>query len=60
LGDCLLAFDGSESRTYEDAKTEVISALEAVKRQQTIAQYRSNLRRFETEKIEVFRDKITD
>jgi len=50
----------AESRTYEDAKTEVISALEAVKRQQTIAQYRSNLRRFETEKIEVFRDKITD
>ncbi|MEI6177822.1 MAG: peptidylprolyl isomerase [Verrucomicrobiota bacterium] len=50
----------AESRTYEDAKAEVISALEAVKRQQTITQYRSNLRRFETEKIEVFRDKITD
>ncbi len=50
----------AEYRTYEDAKAEVISALEAIKRYQTIAQYRSNLRRFEIEKIEVFRDKITD
>jgi parvulin-like peptidyl-prolyl isomerase len=46
----------AEPRTYEDAKSEVFAALEAVKRRQAAAEFRDALRRFEAEKIEVFHD----
>jgi parvulin-like peptidyl-prolyl isomerase len=49
----------AESRTYEDAKVEVFSALQAVKRLQSVASYRSDLRRSETEQIKVFRERIS-
>jgi parvulin-like peptidyl-prolyl isomerase len=46
----------SESRTFEDAKPEVIAALEAVKRRQAAAESRDAMRRFEAANIEVFHD----
>ncbi len=49
----------SEPRTFEDAKPEVIAALEALKRRQAAAEFRDALRRVESEKIEVFHDMIT-
>ncbi len=45
-------------RTFEEAEPEVLAALEAVKRQQAISQYRDALRRFESAKIEVFHDML--
>jgi peptidyl-prolyl cis-trans isomerase D len=49
-----------EPRTFEEAKPEVIAALEAVKRRQAAAGFRAALRRFEAGKIEVFRDMMAD
>jgi len=46
----------SEPRTFEDAKPDVVAALEAVKRRQAATELRDALRRFESEKIEVFHD----
>jgi parvulin-like peptidyl-prolyl isomerase len=46
----------SEPRTFEYAKPEVMAALEAVNRRQAADEFRDALRRFETEKIEVFHD----
>jgi hypothetical protein len=49
-----------EPRTFEEAKPEVIAALEAVKRRQAAAGFRAALRRLEAGKIEVFRDMMAD
>jgi hypothetical protein len=46
----------SEPRTFEEVKPEVIAALEAVKRREAATEFRNALRRFESEKIEVFHD----
>lgn len=46
----------SEPRTFEDAKPEVMAALEAVKRREAAMEFRNALRRFEAAKIEVFHD----
>jgi parvulin-like peptidyl-prolyl isomerase len=46
----------AEPRAYEQAKPEILAALEAVKRQQAVAKYRAALRQFETEKIDVYHD----
>ena len=50
----------SEPRTYEDAKPEVLAALEAVKRRQAAAEFRNALRRFEGHKIDVFHDMMAE
>jgi parvulin-like peptidyl-prolyl isomerase len=46
----------SEPRSFEDAKPEVMAALEAVKRRDAVTRFRADLRRLEAEKIEVFHD----
>lgn len=46
----------TEVRTYEDAKAEVISALEGIKRRQVCSNYRDHLRLSEQDEIEVFSD----
>ncbi|MDX1680284.1 MAG: peptidyl-prolyl cis-trans isomerase [Akkermansiaceae bacterium] len=45
-----------EARNFEQARDEVIAALQAVKREQVIEQFRSDLRKFEHHRITVFRD----
>jgi parvulin-like peptidyl-prolyl isomerase len=49
----------SELRTFEDAKPEVMAALEAVKRRQAAAEFRKTLRRTEADKIEVYHEMMT-
>jgi parvulin-like peptidyl-prolyl isomerase len=46
----------SGPRSFEDAKLEVIAALEAVKRRQAAAGFRNALRRSEADKIEIYHD----
>ena len=46
----------SEPRSFEDAKPEVMAALEAVKRRDAATEFRDALRRFEADKIEVYHD----
>ena len=50
----------AEERTFEQAKPEILAALEAVKRSQAITEYRAALRRFETEKIDVYHDMMAE
>ena len=50
----------AEERSYEQAKDEVMAALEAVKRRDAAAQYRDALRRFEAAKIDVFHDMMNE
>ena len=44
----------AEPRTFEQAKPEILAALEAVKRRQATADFRTSLRNSEAAKIEVF------
>ena len=46
----------TEPRSFDQAKPEVLAALEAVKRRQAATEFRDALRRFETQKIDVFHD----
>jgi hypothetical protein len=46
--------------TFDEAKPEVIAALEAVKRRQAAAEFRDALRRFEADKIDVYHDMMAD
>lgn len=46
----------AEARGFDQAKPEILAALEAVKRRQAITEYRAALRRFEAEKIDVYHD----
>jgi parvulin-like peptidyl-prolyl isomerase len=46
----------AEPRTYEQAKPEVLAALEAVKRRQVIGEFRAALRRFESSNIEILQE----
>jgi hypothetical protein len=48
----------AEPRTLEETKTEIIAALTAAKRHQAVNDFRSALRRFETEKIDIFHDQL--
>lgn len=50
----------AEPRTFDEAKPEVIAALEAVKRRQAAAEFRDALRRFEADKIDVYHDMMAD
>lgn len=50
----------AEPRSFEDARSEIISALETSKRGRLAAKYRKDLRTFEREKIEIFSDRIAD
>ena len=43
-------------RDFEQAKPEILAALEAIKRRQAIADFRKSLRRAEAAKIEIFQD----
>ncbi len=47
-----------QTRTIEEAKPEIIAALSAVKRHQAVADFRLALRKFETEKIQIFHDQL--
>ena len=49
-----------EPRTFDEAKPEVVAALEAVKRRQASAEFRAALRRFEAAKIDVYHDVMAD
>ena len=44
----------AEPRTFEQAKPEILAALEAVKRRQATVDFRKNLRKANTAKIEIF------
>jgi len=44
----------AQPRTFEQAKPEIIAALEAVKRQAAVSEFRAALRKFEAAHIEVF------
>ena len=48
----------TEPRSFDEAKPEVLAALEAVKRRQAVAEYRDALRRFEAARILVFHDML--
>ncbi len=50
----------AEARSFDQAKPEILAALEAVKRRQAITEYRAALRRFETEKIDVYHDMMAE
>jgi len=50
----------AETRTFDEAKPEIIAALEAVKRRQAADDFRDALRRFEAAKIDVFHDMMED
>ena len=50
----------AEPRTFEQAKPEVLAALEAVKRRQAATEYRDALRRFEAAKIDVYHDMMAE
>jgi parvulin-like peptidyl-prolyl isomerase len=50
----------AEARTFEQAKPEVLAALEAVKRHKAVTDYRDALRKFEAAKIDVFHDMMED
>jgi parvulin-like peptidyl-prolyl isomerase len=47
-----------EARTLEETKAGIIAALTAAKRHQAVNDFRSALRRFEQEKIDIFHDQI--
>ena len=47
-------------RTFEEARDEVIAALQAVKRAQAANEFRDALRRFEADKIQVFHDLLAE
>ena len=44
----------AEPRTFEQAKPEIIAALEAIKRRQAVADFRKSLRKSEAARIELF------
>lgn len=46
----------AEPRTFEQAKPEILAALEAIKRRQATADFRKSLRQAEAAKIEIFQD----
>jgi parvulin-like peptidyl-prolyl isomerase len=48
----------AEARTLEDAKEEITAALAATKRHQAVNDFRTTLRRFEEEKIDIFHDQL--
>jgi parvulin-like peptidyl-prolyl isomerase len=50
----------AEARTFEQAKPEVIAALEAIKRRQATSEFRDALRRFEAGKIDVYHDMMAE
>ncbi|MGA0845123.1 MAG: peptidylprolyl isomerase [Luteolibacter sp.] len=50
----------AQPRKYNEARDEVIAALQTLKRDQALRDYRRALRNFETEKIEVFHDMLRD
>ena len=49
-----------ESRDFEQAKDEVLAALEAVKRREAAREFRNALRRFEAAKIDVYHDMLAE
>lgn len=50
----------AEPRTFEQAKPEILSALEAVKRRKAAAEFRHALRKFEAKNIEIYRDRVEE
>lgn len=46
----------AETRSYEQAREEIIAALEAVKRRQAVREFRAALRQFEKDRVTVFKD----
>lgn len=50
----------AEERTFPQAQPEILAALEAVKRQQVITEFRQTLRRFEAANIEVYPDRLAE
>ena len=49
-----------ESRDFGQAKDEVFAALESVKRREAAREFRSALRRFEAEKIDIYHDMLAE
>ena len=49
----------AEPRSLEETKAEITAALTAAKRHQAVNDFRSALRRFEEEKIDIFLDQLT-
>jgi parvulin-like peptidyl-prolyl isomerase len=50
----------AEPRSFEEARSEVLAALETIKRRQATVEFRDALRVFETAKIEVFHDMLKE
>ncbi|MCX6874451.1 MAG: peptidylprolyl isomerase [Verrucomicrobia bacterium] len=50
----------AEPRTFEQAKPEILSALEAVKRRQATTDFRNELRKFEARNIDIYRDMVEE
>ena len=48
----------AQERTLEETKSEIIAALTAVKRHQAVTDFRTALRKFESEKIQIFHDQL--
>ena len=49
----------AEPRSLEETKAEITAALTTAKRHQAVNDFRSALRRFEEEKIDIFLDPLT-
>lgn len=47
----------AEARSFDNAKPEILAALEAIKRHQAAGQFRKALRKFESAHIEIYQDK---
>lgn len=50
---------GEKQRSIDDCRQEIAESLGATKRQQATKDFRSALRRFETEKIDIFHDQLS-
>ena len=48
----------AKERSLEDLRPEIIAALSAIKRHQAVINFRTGLRQFETNKIEIFHDQL--
>jgi parvulin-like peptidyl-prolyl isomerase len=48
----------AEARAYEEVKPEIVAALEAIKRRQAVAKFRTSLRLSEAGKIEIFPESL--
>jgi hypothetical protein len=60
LADCQSCREAARARGHDEAAAEVAAALRSQRRDQAAREFRDALRRFEADKIHVFRDMLAD